>query len=89
MPHLVNLSATPIPRTVALGLLGDLNISHIDTLPQNRLQTKTHLISKTKLDDGRKWLSDEISHGNQIFVVCPRINNAQGEVDSVEKLKIY
>lgn len=89
MPHLVNLSATPIPRTVALGLLGDLNISHIDTLPQNRLQTKTHIISKSKLNDGKIWLSGEIESGNQIFVVCPRINNTGDEVDSVDKLRSF
>ena len=89
MPHLVNLSATPIPRTVALGLLGDLNISHIDTLPQNRLLTKTHIISNSKLDDGKIWLSGEIESGNQIFVVCPRINNTGGEIDSVEKLRSF
>lgn len=89
IPHIVNLSATPIPRTVALGLLGDLNISHINTLPQNRLSTKTHIISKSKLEEGREWLKKEVHSGNQIFVVCPRINNASEEVDSVEKIKNY
>lgn len=87
LPHLVNLSATPIPRTVALGLLGDLNISHINTLPQNRLQTKTHIISKSKLLDGKNWFNQEISHGNQIFIIAPRISDTQNDIDSVEKLK--
>lgn len=86
VPHLINLSATPIPRTVALGLLGDIDISNIKTLPQNRVDTKTYIVTKKKLLTGKKWFRDQLVSGNQIFVVCPRIDSETSEVDTTEKI---
>lgn len=89
VPHLLNLSATPIPRTVALGLLGDINISTIRHKPVNRLITKTFVISPTKFKDSPSWLIKELEAGNQIFVVCPNITQS-GSVSSVESMaKMY
>jgi ATP-dependent DNA helicase RecG len=90
VPHLLNLSATPIPRTVALGLLGDINISTIKHKPTNRLPTKTYVISPTKFKDSPSWLIKELESGNQIFIVCPNITTHTGSVSSVEDTaKIY
>ena len=90
VPHLLNLSATPIPRTVALGLLGDISTSNIRHQPMNRLPTKTFVISPTKFKDSPGWLIKELEAGNQIFVVCPNITTQSGTVSSVENMaKIY
>ncbi len=90
VPHLLNLSATPIPRTVALGLLGDINISTIHHKPINRLPTKTYVISTSKFKDSPHWLLSQLETGNQIFVVCPNITTHSGDVSSVEDMvKIY
>lgn len=85
VPHLINLSATPIPRTVALGLLGEINISSINSAPQDRLTTKTFCLSENKFSESYSWLNKELQNGNQIFVVCPQINDKGGSVASVEK----
>lgn len=90
VPHLFNLSATPIPRTVALGMLGDINTSTIKHKPLNRLPTKTFVLSPTKFKDSPQWLIKELSAGNQVFVVCPNITDHSSEVSSVENMaKIY
>ncbi len=86
LPHLFNLSATPIPRTVALGLLGDIEISNLHHKPNNRLPVKTFVVSPTKFKDSPKWLISELEKGNQIFVVCPNISDHHQNVASVERI---
>ncbi len=85
LPHLFNLSATPIPRTVALGLLGDIEISNLRHKPENRLPVKTFVVCPTKFRDSPKWLISELEKGNQIFVVCPNISEHAENISSVEK----
>jgi len=85
LPHLFNLSATPIPRTVALGLLGDIEISNLHHKPYNRLPTKTFVVSPAKFKNSPKWLISELEKGNQIFVVCPNITEHLPNVSSVEQ----
>lgn len=90
VPHLFNLSATPIPRTVALGLLGDINISNITHKPQNRLPTKTFVVSPTHFKKSPEWLMQQLAKGSQIFVVCPNIQEHLSGVASVENIsEIY
>jgi len=84
VPHLINLSATPIPRTVALGLLGDIETSNIIHKPVNRLPTKTYVISPTKHKQGTNWMIKELESGNQIFAVCPNISEHNENISSVE-----
>lgn len=88
VPHLFNLSATPIPRTVALGLLGDIQISNLHHKPSNRLPVKTFVVSPTKFKNSPKWLITELEGGNQIFVVCPNISEHDSPVASVEKKQL-
>jgi ATP-dependent DNA helicase RecG len=90
MPHLFNLSATPIPRTVALGLLGDIHISNISQKPLNRLRTKTYVVSPTHFKKSPTWLTNKLEEGGQIFVVCPQISEHQSGVASIETVsRIY
>ncbi len=72
-PHIINLSATPIPRTVALGLFGELNISTIKERPSNRKPVITWIMDKQRLSKGNKWLNGQLKKGNKVFVVCPNI----------------
>ena len=83
IPHLVNLSATPIPRTVALGLLGDIELSSIAFRPHNMIPTKTFVVDKEHYKNSVTWLKEELTKGNQLFVVCPNINDHQEDIASV------
>lgn len=86
VPHLFNLSATPIPRTVALGLLGDIKISNIIHAPINRLPTKTFVVPPSHFKKGSDWLKQQLAKGSQIFVVCPNIQEHGLGVASVENI---
>lgn len=86
LPHLINLSATPIPRTVALGLLGDIKLSNIRFKPQNRLPVKTFVTPQSYFQKSTTWLTKELNEGNQIFIVCPHIHDAKTGTSSVEKI---
>ena len=86
IPHLFNLSATPIPRTVALGLLGDINISNITHKPLNHLPTKTFVVSPSHFKKSPDWLAKQLAKESLIFVVCPNIQDHDTGVASVEKI---
>lgn len=72
-PHIINLSATPIPRTVALGLFGEIKITTIKEKPKNRKPVKTWIMDKKRLKKGNQWLTNQLKKGNKAFVVCPNI----------------
>lgn len=86
IPHLLNLSATPIPRTVALALLGDIEVSNIINKPINRLPTKTFVINKDRYKKSTDWLIKKMDEGNQIFVVCPNITEHDENIGSVDTI---
>ena len=89
VPHLINLSATPIPRTVALGLLGDLKLSSIKFKPQNRLPVKTHVTTISYFSKSTKWLSEHLQNNNKIFIVCPNIYDQNNDTSSVQKYYLH
>jgi ATP-dependent DNA helicase RecG len=74
LPHCLTMTATPIPRTIALTLLGNLDISTIDSLPKYRLPIKTFLVPPPKINDCYHWIQNQIlTTGCQAFIVCPFI----------------
>ncbi len=76
IPHILTMTATPIPRTIALSFYGHLHISNLKTLPQARRSIKTWLIPEDKRPAAYKWIKDQISAGNQAFIVCPFIDES-------------
>ena len=79
-PHLLSMTATPIPRTVALTLFGELEMSVIDEMPWGRLKVKTHLVPPPKRDDAYSWIAQQVKESKaQVFIVCPLIDESVAE----------
>jgi ATP-dependent DNA helicase RecG len=77
-PHLLTMTATPIPRTIALTLYGDLDLSFLDEMPVGRKSVKTWLVPEEKRDPGYKWIESEIQkNGSQAFIICPFIEESE------------
>ena len=77
-PDVLVMSATPIPRTLALILYGDLDLSVIDELPAGRKPIKTHLVGPSKRKDMYRYLAARAKEGEQSYVVCPLIEKTEG-----------
>ena len=76
-PHILVMTATPIPRTLAMSLYGDLDISYIKELPPGRITTKTvHKYDRNRLSVF-KFLKDQINKGRQVYLVYPLINESE------------
>ncbi len=73
-PHLLSMTATPIPRTLALTLYGDLDLTLIDQSPAGRKPIITELVQPDKRDETYKKIRQELEAGRQLYVICPRIN---------------
>lgn len=79
-PHLLTMTATPIPRTVALVLYGELDVSVIDTMPKGRLPIKTSVVPHVKRAAGYEWIRTQVStYGVQVYIVCPLIEESEEE----------
>ena len=76
-PHLLVMSATPIPRTLALTLYGDLDISTIDQLPPGRQQVLTRHVTPERRDAAYGFVRKEVGNGRQAFVICPLIEESE------------
>jgi len=76
-PHLLVITATPIPRTLALTLYSDLDLSFIRTMPKNRKIIKTHVITPDKKPSLYEFIRKEISKGNQAYIVFPLIEESE------------
>lgn len=77
-PHLLTMTATPIPRTVALTLYGDLDLSYLDEMPKDRQIVKTWLVPDEKRNAGYNWIRKEIiSSKSQAFIICPFIEESE------------
>lgn len=79
-PHILVMSATPIPRTLAIILYGDLDISVIDELPRNRLPIKNCVVDTGYREKAYTFIKRQISLGRQCYIICPMVD----ESDSIE-----
>ena len=74
IPHLLSMTATPIPRSLALTVYGDLDLSVINELPQGRKKIKTEVVPPEHRPEKYKFVLDRINDGQQVFVICPLID---------------
>ena len=91
-PDVLVMSATPIPRTLALILYGDLDISIIDELPPNRKQIETYAVTKNMEERINNFINKNLKEGRQAYIVCPLVEesediNAEAVMSIVEKYK--
>ena len=92
-PHVLVMSATPIPRTLAIILYGDLDISIIDELPSNRLPIKNCVVDTSYRRTAYNFISKEVAKGRQAYVICPMVEDsenieAENVVDYTETLRL-
>ena len=76
-PHVLVMSATPIPRCLALILYGDLDISVISELPKGRKAVKTRIVPEEKREDMYGFLKKETSKNRQVYIVCPAVEDSE------------
>lgn len=92
MPHILVMSATPIPRSLALILYGDLDISVIKELPAERLPIKNCVVGTKYRPTAYRFIEKEVAAGHQVYIICPMVEEGTDEgmenvVDYTEKLK--
>lgn len=80
IPHLLSMSATPIPRTLALTIYGDLDLSILDELPPGRKRAETMIIKSTSRTAMYKKIKEKLESGKQVYVIAPRIKDSEEEV---------
>ncbi len=79
-PHLLTMTATPIPRTLFLTLYGELSLSVIDEMPKGRKPIKTYVVPPEKRDDGYRWIKEMIKKEKiQVYIICPLIEESETE----------
>jgi ATP-dependent DNA helicase RecG len=76
-PHLLMMSATPIPRTLAMGYYADLDVSTIDSLPPGRTPIVTKLVNEARRDEVIARIRDQLAQGRQVYWVCPLIEESE------------
>ncbi len=88
-PHVLVMTATPIPRTVAMTVFGDLEVSTLSQLPSGRAPISTHVVPAAEkphfLDRTWERVREEIGLGRQAYIVCPRIGDQEGDEGDLEK----
>ncbi len=84
-PHVLVMSATPIPRTLAIIMYGDLDISIIDELPSNRLPIKNCVVGTDYRPTSYRFIEKQIGLGHQVYVICPMVSASETlEIENVE-----
>ena len=89
-PHVLVMTATPIPRTVAMTVFGDLDLSTLRQLPKGRIEIETHLVALDQkphyLDRAWQRVREEVEKGNQVYIVVARIENPKGKLKPTQLL---
>lgn len=85
--HVLVMSATPIPRTLAIILYGDLHISVLDELPADRLPIKNCVVNTSYRNTAYKFIEKEVAQGRQVYVICPMVE--EGEEQELEDVASY
>src|SRR5207237_10360677 len=76
-PHMLVMTATPIPRTLALTLYGDLDISVVDELPPGRQPVKTVWVGPDERGDSERFVRAQVEQGRQAFIICPLVEESE------------
>ncbi|MEY4226283.1 MAG: ATP-dependent helicase RecG [Actinomycetota bacterium] len=85
-PHVLHMTATPIPRSLALTAFGDLDLTVIDELPPGRQPVRTSVVPEAKRADGYAWIVEQVRAGRQAYVVCPLVEeSAEVEARAAEE----
>ena len=87
-PDLLVMSATPIPRTLSLSILGDLDISIIDEMPAGRKPVKTRCVPNEKIKGMYSYVNEQIKQGRQGYIVCPLIEDSE-DIDAHSATEVY
>ena len=82
-PHVMVMSATPIPRTLSLVLYGDLDLSIVDELPPGRTPVKTRIVPEEKREGLYSFIREQAAQGSQTYVVCPLVGESEMADDSL------
>lgn len=81
MPHVLVMSATPIPRTLAIILYGDLKVSVIDELPAERKPIKNCVVDTSYRDKAYRFIEKEVAAGRQVYVICPMVEEGESDCE--------
>ncbi len=76
-PHYLSMTATPIPRTLALTIYGDLDLSIIDQMPEGRKKVITEIVPENKRTLAYEKIKKELDAGRQVYIICPKIENSE------------
>lgn len=87
LPHLLSMTATPIPRTLALTIYGDLDLSLLDELPKGRKPVITEIVPPNKRESVYEKVRAELKAGRQAYVICPRIDEPDPEKETAVEAK--
>jgi ATP-dependent DNA helicase RecG len=85
LPHFLSMTATPIPRTLALAFYGDLDFSYLEEKPFGQKEIKTYVIPPSKEEIMWRFVKKEINEGHQVFIICPRVEEKEDEIKSVKE----
>jgi ATP-dependent DNA helicase RecG len=87
LPHLLSMTATPIPRTLALTVYGDLDISLLDEMPKGRKPIITKVVAPSQIEKVYEHVREELASGRQAYVICPRIEEPDPSKENALQLK--
>ena len=88
-PHILAMSATPIPRTLALIIYGNLDVSVLDEMPKGRIPIKTYAVDSSFRQRVYRFIRKHIAEGRQAYIVCPLVENDEGKSDKASAIEYY